>query len=116
MTGKTSMKASSEKPQVDKILKYDCMIHKSDVKILEDKIQYSCLAKINIIYKCEETKELVTLEDDVFISGEDEAVGVNSDMKANYKNFLKSFDVRLNQDDLGENRIIDVDIALKIQY
>ncbi|WP_055071499.1 DUF3794 and LysM peptidoglycan-binding domain-containing protein [Clostridium massiliamazoniense] len=113
MTGKASMKAPSDKPQVDKILKYDCMIHKGDVKILEDKIQYSCLAKINVIYRCEETKELVTLEDDIFISGEDEVVGVNSDMKANYKNFLKSFDVRLNQDDLGENRIIDVDVCVE---
>lgn len=113
MTGKSLIKATSDKPQIDKIIKYDCMLHKKDIKLLEDKIQYSCLAKISIIYKCEETKEIVVLEDDVFITKEDEVVGVSSDMNAVAENLIKFMNVKVNQDDLGENRIIEVEVCVQ---
>lgn len=113
MTGKSSVKASIDKPQIDKILKYDCMLHKNDAKLSEDKIQHSCLAKVSILYKCQETKELVMLEDDIFISKEEEIVGISNDMNAIVKNSIKSINIKVEQDDLGENRTIVIEVSVE---
>ncbi|MGL5616889.1 MAG: DUF3794 and LysM peptidoglycan-binding domain-containing protein [Sarcina sp.] len=113
MVGKSSIKASMDKPQIDKVLKYDCMLHKNDVKLLEDKVQHSCLAKVSIIYKCQETKELVTVEEDIFISKEEEVIGISGDMEASAKNSIKGINVKVEPDDLGENRIIVIEVAIE---
>ncbi|SJU20131.1 Domain of uncharacterised function (DUF3794) [Clostridioides difficile] len=54
-----------DKPQISKILKCSLLLHKKEIKILEDKVYLSCYCKLNILYKGDESKEIICIEDDV---------------------------------------------------
>lgn len=110
LNGKSDVKVTMDKPQIDKIIKFDCMLHKKDVKLSDDKIQCSCFAKVNILYKADGSREIYNLEDDIFISDEKEIVGVNSAMNHEADFIIDSANYKLIQDDLGEDRIISIDV------
>lgn len=110
LNAKSALKVSMDKPQIDKVIKFDCMLHKKDVKLLDDKIQCSCFAKINILYKSDASRELYILEDDIFISDEKEVVGINSGMNYEADFVVDSANYKLVQDDLGEDRIVNIDV------
>ena len=46
---KSKIKVGIDKPQIDKIISHSFLIHKKDIKILEDKVQASCYIKMNIV-------------------------------------------------------------------
>lgn len=114
MKVKNQLKVTMDKPQIEKILKFDVILHKKEVKLLDGRVQYSCYAKVNLLYKSPESRELYALEDDVFIADSADLENVNSDMNCDYRFTLSNADYKVSQDDLGESRIIDLDFSVDL--
>ncbi|MDO4535288.1 MAG: DUF3794 domain-containing protein [Clostridium perfringens] len=111
---KTKIKTGIDKPQIDKIISYNYLIHKKDIKILEDKVQSSCYMKINVIYKSNDSKELYILEDDIPITKEEEIIGVGLGMVADYDMELNSINIDVLEDETGEKKVVDFDVLINV--
>lgn len=110
---KSIIRVGMDKPQISKILDCSLMLHKKEVKVLENKIHVACYCKVNIIYLGEETGDVVTLEDDVYVSQEEDMEDIVQGM-ISYGNFeIDNINLLLQEDDLGENRIINTDFYIK---
>ncbi|MGL5575993.1 MAG: DUF3794 and LysM peptidoglycan-binding domain-containing protein [Sarcina sp.] len=109
----SNLKVSMDKSQIDKIVKFDYLLHKKDVKLYDNKVLYSCYAKVNLLYKGEESRDLYLLEDDIFISDEEDVIGVSSDLNCDFDFSVVNADYTVAQDDLGEDRIINIDFDIK---
>lgn len=110
---KSMIRVGMDKPQIAKILNSSMLLHKKEIKILENKVYLSCYCKIKILYLGAETKEVLLLEDDVYLSKEEEVSGVDSSMLP-YVNFeMENNDIVLEEDDLGETRIINSEFLIK---
>lgn len=102
-----------DKPQIGVVLKCDINTHKSDIRLSEGRISVDTEALISILYRGKDTKEVVYLEDNVLLNKEFEVDGINSLME-NYTEFLvDAMEFNIKEDDLGENRIIDVEALIK---
>ncbi|WP_125153321.1 DUF3794 and LysM peptidoglycan-binding domain-containing protein [Clostridium rectalis] len=113
MTARGTMEVSSDKPEIGNILKCDINIHKKDVNIMEDKVDIQAAVLIDVLYRGKDSNEVVSLQGDVAINKEVEFQGVNPEMEG-YTDFrVASSEFNIKQDDLGENRIIDVDALIK---
>lgn len=111
---KSNMQIPMDKPQILNILKCDINIHKKQVKVLEGKIQIEAFSKFDILYKAKDTGNIVHLSDDVLINQDVEDESVNSTMNA-YADFdLDAVEYNVKEDDLGENRILDIEALIKI--
>lgn len=53
------------------------------------------------------------LQDDVYLSKEEEAIGVNSDMLASNQIEIVSYDYIVIADDLGESRAVNIEFLVK---
>jgi len=113
LMGKCTIRVGMDKPQINKILKCSLRLHKKEVKIAEDKIYLGCYCKLNILYKGEDSKEIIPLEDDIYLSKEQEVKGVTSDMIPTVFYEIVNNDVMLEDDDLGETRIINDEFIVK---
>lgn len=111
--GKSLMKATMDKPEIDEILKYSMMLHKKEVKLGEDKVYFGCYCKIQVLYKGRDSEELILLQDDVYLSKEEELVGINSEMMTSQNVDIVNSDCTVMPDDLGENRNISVEFIAK---
>ncbi|MGL4654469.1 MAG: DUF3794 and LysM peptidoglycan-binding domain-containing protein [Sarcina sp.] len=109
----SDLKVNMDKSQIDKVVKFDYLLHKKDVKLYDDKVVYSCYAKVNLIYKGDDSRDLYLLEDDIFISDEEEVIGVNSDLNCDFKFSVVNANYVVAQDDLGEDRIINLSFDIK---
>lgn len=111
--GKSIIKVTMDKPEIDEVLKYSMMLHKREVKLGENKIYFGCYCKVEVLYKGRDTEDLIVLQDDVYLSKEDELVGVNSDMMTSHNIDIVNSDCTVMPDDLGENRNISVEFVAK---
>ena len=111
--GKSLIKVTMDKPEVDEVLKYSMMLHKKEVKLGEDKVYFGCYCKIEVLYKGRESEDLVLLQDDVYLSKEEELVGINSEMMTSQSIDIVNSDCTVMPDDLGENRNISVEFVAK---
>lgn len=109
MIAKSHIQVSMDKPQIGKVIKCDVMPHKKEIKLSEDKAQLCCFCKIDIVYKAADSRELIALEDDMFISREEEIEGITNDMIAFGDFRVIGTDCSVGEDDLGEARVIDVE-------
>lgn len=112
MNGELPINIGMDKPQIGKIIKCGYMLHRQEIKLGEDKIQASCLAKVNVLYRAYDSREVIALEEDLYLSNDEEVVGVNSDMNCNGYFEIKDHDARISQNDLGESRVINVTLAV----
>lgn len=112
LSAKTKIKIGMDKPQIGKIIKCNGTIHKKEVKLGEDKVQVSCFCKIDLVYKALDSRELISLEDDVFVSREEEAEGVLPEMTPVFDLRLISMEYNVGEDDLGEARVIEVEALI----
>lgn len=112
MSGALPINIGMDKPQIGKIIKCSYMVHKQEIKLSEDKIQASCLVKINAMYRAYDSREIITLEEDLYLSNEEEVLGVNADMDCSGYFEIKDYNAKISQNDLGESRIIDVDLTV----
>ena len=113
LTGKSMIRVGMDKPQINKILKCSLRLHKKEVKIADDKIYLGCYCKLNILYKGDNSKDIIALEDDIYLSKEEEAKGVTSDMIPTVCYEISNNDLMLEEDDLGEIRIINDEFIVK---
>lgn len=111
--GKSIIKVTMDKPEIDEVLKYSMLLHKKEVKLGENKVYVGCYCKIDVLYKGRDSEELVVLQDDVYLSKEEEMVGVNSDMMSVYELDIINNDCAVMPDDLGENRVVSVEFVAK---
>jgi LysM repeat protein len=107
LIGKSMIRVGMDKPQISKILKSSMRLHKREVKMGEDKVYLGCYCRLNILYLGDETNEIISLEDDVYISKEEEVIGIFIDMIPSVTYEMKNSDVVIEEDDLGEARIIN---------
>lgn len=110
---KSNIKVPQDKPQIDSVLRCDVFIHKRDVKISEGRISYSAFAKIDMLYRGLPDGELNTLSDDVIFTKELEMPDVNSSMDNVTDFVIDAEEIDIKEDDLGENRIVDLEILVK---
>lgn len=113
LIGKCIVRVGMDKPQINKILKCSLQLHKKEVKIADDKIYLGCYCKLNILYKGEDSKDIIPLEDDIYLSKEEEVKGVTSDMIPTVCYEISNNDLMLEEDDLGEVRIINDEFIVK---
>ena len=113
LIGKCMIRVGMDKPQINKILKCSLRLHKKEVKIAEDKIYLGCYCKLNILYKGDDSKDIIPLEDDIYLSKEEEVKGVTSDMLPTVCYEISNNDLMLEEDDLGEVRIINDEFIVK---
>ncbi|MBD7912626.1 DUF3794 and LysM peptidoglycan-binding domain-containing protein [Clostridium cibarium] len=112
LIGKSMLRVGMDKPQIGKILKSSMRLHKREAKIGEDKVYLGCYCKLNILYLGDETNEIISLEDDVYISKEEEVVGISIDMIPSVTYEIKNSDIAIEEDDLGESRIINSEFLI----
>lgn len=113
LIAKCHMVVPSDKPQIGTILKQDIILNKKEVKILEGKIQLDANAHFYILYKAKESREVFCIEENTLVTKEIEVNDVDPSMDS-YTDFLvdaTQFDMK--EDDLGENRIIDIEALIK---
>lgn len=113
LIGKSLIKVTMDKPEVDEVLKYSLMLHKKEVKLGENKLYFGCYCKVEVLYKGRDSEDLILLQDDVYLSKEEELVGVNTEMMASQNMDVVSSDCTVMPDDLGENRTISVEFVAK---
>lgn len=112
MVGKSVLRVGMDKPQVSKILKCSLRLHKKEMKSGEDKVYLGCYCKINILYVADDTNDIMLLEDDVYVSQDEEIIGVAPNMISYATYNVKNTDVVIEEDDLGEARIINVEFLI----
>jgi LysM repeat protein len=114
LLGQMHIQIPMEKPQVSKIIKCDVILHKKSVKILEGKIKVNTSALIKVLYKCEEDRNLYLIEEDMILQKEVDMEKADSFMD-NYSDFdVCNVDYIIKEDELGENRIVDVELMVKV--
>ena len=69
--------------------------------------------RLNILYKGDDSKDIIPLEDDIYLSKEEEVKGVTSDMIPTVCYEISNNDLMLEEDDLGEVRIINDEFIVK---
>lgn len=110
--GKSMIRVGMDKPQISKILKCSLKLHKKEIKVGDSKVYLGCYCKVNILYLGDETKELVALEDDVYVSKEEEVADILSDMIPSVVYNIRNSDLAIEDDDLGESRIINIEFLV----
>lgn len=113
LTGKSMLRVGMDKPQIAKILKCSMRLHKKEVKVAEDKVYLGCYCKINMLYLGSDSNDILSLEDDVYLSKEEEMIGVLPDMLPSVTYEIQNNDLGLEEDDLGEVRIINTEFMVK---
>lgn len=113
LLGKAMLKASIDKKEIGEIIKTSFTIHKKEVKSVEGKIYIGCYCKINILYKAKNANELYVLEDDIYLSKEEEVVNASNDSIIDINLKVENKQYSINLDDVGENRIIDIELIIK---
>lgn len=114
LMGECSVKIPMEKPQIGKIMKWDVNFHKNDVKILDGILKLELWAKVKLLYKAPENhRDIYTIYEDVFIEKEVSLEKVREGMDNFTAYEVLDLDYSIKEDDLGENRIVDMVIMGK---
>lgn len=111
--GKSMLKVTMDKPEIEEVLKCTMNLHKKEVKVVEGKAYIGCYCRILILYKGRDNKELETLEDDVYLSREEELPGISGEMFSALDLNVADEQHAVNLDDVGENRIVNVEFLVK---
>lgn len=113
LVGKSMMKVTMDKPEIEDILNCSMNLHKKEIKIGEDKIYIGCYCKIEVLYKCKDSTDIMTLQDDVYLSKEEELVGITNDMMSSMNMEVSNSEYTITADDLGENRVVNLEFVIK---
>lgn len=113
LVGKSMMKVTMDKPEIDDIINCSMNLHKKEIKIGEDKVYMGCYCKIEVLYKGKDTSDIMTLQDDVYLSKEEELVGINNEMMSTMNMDVSNSEYTITADDLGENRVVNIEFVIK---
>lgn len=113
LIGKSHIVIPMDNPQIGSIMKLDVKLHKREIKIIENKIQADAFVFIEVFYKGTNSREIEYISDDILIRQEMELEGINPSMEC-FGNFvIDNIEHNIKEDDLGEKRIMDVEINVK---
>lgn len=113
LIAKSHIQVPMDRPQIGNILKCEVNLHKKEVKVFEEKVQLELFSKVLVVYRSRDSRDIESIEDDVFVSKEVDVDGVNSFM-THYTDFrVDAVECDIKEDDLGEARIIDVEALIK---
>ncbi|MEG0774400.1 SPOCS domain-containing protein [Clostridium sp.] len=111
--GKAEIKIDMDKPEVGKVVKYNVVIGKKDVRLYDGGVRIEAVANVCILYKVKSCRDLVSVSVNVPLMKELTIEGLKSNMD-HYTDFeVNSFDCDIREDDMGENRILDVEFLVK---
>ena len=113
LMGKSMIKVTMDKPEISDILKSSLNLHKKEVKLGDGKIYFGCYCKIEVLCKGKDENDIFLLQDDIYLSKEEEAIGVSGDMLTSSQIDIVNYDSIVTTDDLGENRVINVEFMIK---
>ena len=113
LMGKSMIKVTMDKPEISDILKSSLNLHKKEVKLGDGKIYFGCYCKIEVLCKGKDENDIFLLQDDIYLSKEEEAIGVSGDMLTSNQIDIVNYDSIVTTDDLGENRVINVEFMIK---
>lgn len=113
IVAKSNIKVSIDKPQLGEVLKCDTIIRNSSVRLSSGKINIDGEAVVWVLYRGKEIKDISYLEDVVSFSREYDIEGVNPSMETYSDVLVEAVEFRINEDDLGENRLLDVETLVK---
>lgn len=114
LSSDAKVKVSMNKPPINKIVKFDCNLHKKNVRILDGKVKVELWSNVVILYKAlENDRDIFVLEDDVLIEKEMPMENIRESMTemSNFQVSDMNFDVE--DDDLGEKRIVNCSLMLR---
>jgi LysM repeat protein len=109
---KSHIQIPMDKPQIGSILKYDVNIHKKEIKLYDGLVQISAFALVEVLYRAKDGRDVVYLKDDVFVKQEIELEGIDPSMEFIDDFSVGAISIDLKEDDLGEDRIIDIESVL----
>jgi len=113
LIAKSHIEIPKDKPQIGAVIKCDIILHKKEVRVYEGKIQASAFARVELLYKGKDSKDVAFVEDDVFVSKESDIDGVDPTMDSLSDFRVDAMQVDIKEDDLGENRIVDLEAVIK---
>lgn len=113
LVGKAEIKIDMDKNECLKVVKYNVLVGKKDVRIYDGGLKIEAMANVLILYKGKNGRDLFCVSESVPLYKE---VTVD-ELKPNMEYFtsfcLHSFEYDIRQDDMGESRIIDVEFIVK---
>ncbi|ADL52786.1 DUF3794 and LysM peptidoglycan-binding domain-containing protein [Clostridium cellulovorans] len=113
LIAKTQILVPIEKPQIANVVKNNVNFHKKSIKVMDGKVIIEGSANIKFLYKGKDTREFVAVEEEAMVSGEIPIDGATSDMLALSDVSIESIEYNVSDDDLGESRVIDVEVLFK---
>ncbi|SHE80818.1 DUF3794 and LysM peptidoglycan-binding domain-containing protein [Clostridium fallax] len=113
MSGKCKMQVPMDKPQIGSILKCMMTPHNKEVKIIDGKVNISCYCKIEIVYRASDSRDILSLEEDIYLTQEEELLSPELDVIPIINFRENEVNYALDKDDLGEDRIIDIESVIE---
>lgn len=113
IVSKLIMRVPMDKPEISKILKASLTLHKKEVKLGENKIYLGCYCKIVILYMDNDNSNIYSIEDDMYISKEEDMDGIFQEMIPIVSYEIENKDITFESDDLGESRVINLEVLVK---
>lgn len=113
LVGKEEMKIDMDKNECQKIVKYNVSIGKKDVRIFEGGLKIEAVANVTVLYKGKNGRDFFCISENIPLYKEVTVDKLKSKMEY-FTNFqLESFEYDIRQDDMGENRIIDIEFMVR---
>lgn len=113
MIGRTSFKIDMDRPEIGSVVKYFITLGKKDIKLYNGGIHLECIANIQVLYKAKNSRELVSLIENVLLSKDLDIEKVKMNMEHNTDFVVHPFEYEIKEDDMGENRILDIEFLVR---
>jgi hypothetical protein len=111
---KEKVKVGDEDRPIKKVIKKEVKVVPEEVKLSENKVIVQGKVQCRILYVSEEN-EVKSLDATLNYANFIDVPGTLSYMKANTYEDVINVDVTVTQDEKGENRLVDVEVTLKVR-
>lgn len=111
---KEKVKVGDEDRPIKKVIKKEVKVVPEEVKLSENKVIVQGKVQCRILYVSEEN-EVKSLDATLNYANFIDVLGTLSYMKANTYEDVINVDVTVTQDEKGENRLVDVEVTLKVR-
>lgn len=113
MQGKAEIKIDMDKGECLKVVKYNINIAKKEVRIFDGGIKIEAVANVCVLYKVKGNRDLCCVCENVPLYKEITVDELKPNMDYYTDFIVQSVEYDIRQDDMGENRIIDVEFIVK---
>ena len=110
---KSHIQIPNSKAAIGSVLKCDVNVNRREVRLFDGKVQFQANANVRALYKAKDSRELIFVEDNIPVEKEIEFAGVNQSMENITEFIVNALEFNVKEDDLGENRILDVEALIK---